>query len=175
MAEKRKVFVILGRILIVGLVIFVILQFIRPPGNRSEGDSPTAIQTRYPVPPDVHQLLKRSCYDCHSNNTVYPWYSYVQPVGWFLNSDITEGKMELNFDEFASYPAYRAIRRFGAIRQQIEDGKMPLSNYTLLHGSAILTPDEKSKIIHWVEAMQDTMKLRFPPDSLKRPQRNRPQ
>lgn len=173
MAEKRKVYAIAGRILIILLVIFVILQFIRPPGNQSVGNSATAIQTRFPVPPDVQQILKRSCYDCHSNNTVYPWYSYVEPVGWFLSSDIKEGKQELNFDEFASYPAFRQIRKFEAIRQQIEAGKMPLPAYTLIHGYAILTPEQKGQVTAWTQAMVDTMKLRYPADSLKRPQRGR--
>lgn len=173
MEQKRKGRVIAGRILIGILAIFIILQFIRPPGNRSMGESVNAIETRYPVPAEVHNLLRRSCYDCHSNHTVYPWYSYVEPVGWLLNSDITEGKEELNFDEFASYTAFRQFRRFGAIRQQIEDGKMPLPKYTLLHGSAILTPEEKERIFNWVQAMQDTMKARFPADSLRRAPRSR--
>ena len=99
MAEKRKALVIVGRILIVVLALFIILQFIRPDRNHSVGESSNAIQTKYPVPSDVHDLLRRSCFDCHSNNTVYPWYSYVEPVGWFLNNDITDGKRELNFDE----------------------------------------------------------------------------
>jgi hypothetical protein len=173
MIEKRKALMIAGRILIVGVVIFVILQFIRPTANRSAGESPTAIQSRYPVPAEVHDLLRRSCYDCHSDNTIYPWYSYIEPVGWFLNNDITEGKKELNFDEFTAYPVWRQIRKFQAIRQQLEDGKMPLPSYTIIHVSSILTPEEKGRIIHWVEAMEDTVKVRFPADSLKRPTRPR--
>lgn len=173
MAEKRKALVIAGRILIVVLVLFIILQFIRPPGNQSVGESANAIQTKYPVPPDVHNLLRRACYDCHSNNTVYPWYSYVEPVGWFLSNDIKEGKRELNFDEFGSYPAFRQIRRFEAIRQQIEEGEMPLPAYKLMHASAVLSPEEKTQIIQWTQAMVDTMKVRFPADSLKRPTRSR--
>jgi hypothetical protein len=174
-AEMRKWRVIAGRIAIGLIVVFVILQFIRPPGNLSDGNSPSAIQTRYPVPSNVHEILKRSCYDCHSNNTVYPWYSYVEPVGWFLNSDITKGKGELNFDEFASYPAFRQIRKFAAIREEVEEGKMPLPAYTLIHNSAVLSPEQKGVIIRWAEAMQDTMKARYPADSLKRPPRNPPQ
>lgn len=171
MAEKRKVLIIAGRILIVVLVLFIILQFIRPPGNQMVGESSAAIQTRFPVPSEVHQILKRSCYDCHSNNTVYPWYSYVEPVGWFLSNDIQDGKRELNFDEFASYPASRQIRRFQAIRQQIEDGKMPLPTYTLIHTSSILSPEERDRVIQWTQAMVDTMKVRYPADSLRRPTR----
>jgi hypothetical protein len=175
MAENRKWLVVARRIAIVFVVIFVVIQFIRPHENRLVGDSPTAIETRYPVPADVHQLLERSCYDCHSNNTFYPWYSYVEPVGWFLSNDITEGKRELNFDEFASYPAYRQIRKFAAIHQELEEGNMPLPAYTLIHRSAVLSPEQKGQIILWVQAMEDTMKLRYPPDSLKRPPKNHQQ
>ncbi len=173
MAEKRKGLVIAARILVVLLVIFVIIQFIRPPGNHSMGESPSAIQARYPVPAEVHDLLRRSCYDCHSNNTNYPWYSYVEPVGWWLNSHISEAKRDLNFDEFTSYPAFRQFLKFHAIRQNIEDGKMPLPSYTLIHVNAILTPEEKGRILQWVQAMEDTMKVRYPADSLKRPLRTR--
>ena len=173
MSEKRKVLVIAYRILIVLVVIFVILQFIRPPRNQSAGESENAIQTKYPVPADLHDLLRRSCYDCHSNNTVYPWYSHVEPVGWFLNNDITKGKGELNFDEFTSYTAFRQYRRFEAIRQQIEDGKMPLPSYTLIHQSAILSSEDKTLLLRWIQAMEDTMKARYPADSLRRPPRDR--
>ncbi|RPH34781.1 cytochrome C [bacterium] len=172
-AEKRKRLVLAARALVVILVIFLILQFIRPPGNQSVGESASSIQTLYPVPAEIHDLLRRSCYDCHSNRTIYPWYSYVEPVGWWLNSHITEGKSELNFDEFTSYPVFRQLRKLQAIRQQVEDGKMPLPSYTVVHTSAILTPEERGRIIHWVEAMKDTMKARYPADSLKRPARGR--
>ncbi len=171
MAKERTWLTIAARILVVLLVIFVILQFVRPPGNRREGTSPTAIDTRYSVPENVQSLLQRSCYDCHSDNTRYPWYSYVEPVGWFLNSDITEGKRELNFDEFTSYPIFRQFSRFRAIQQQIQDGEMPLPAYTLIHVTSILTPDEKDQILHWTQAMQDTLKARYPADSLRRPVR----
>lgn len=173
MAKKRKGLVIAGRILIVALVVFIVLQFIRPPGNQSMGASANAIETRYPVPPEIHALLRRSCYDCHSNNTAYPWYSYVQPIGWFLNNHISEGKKELNFDEFVSYPTFRQYRKFESIRQQVEDGKMPLPSYTIIHLSSALSPDDRGRIIQWVQAMEDTMKARYPADSLKRPVRPR--
>lgn len=165
MSRKKRVMagVLLGLVLL-----FVAAQFIRPTPNRSEGASTAGIQTAYEVPEDVQQLLKRSCYDCHSNNTTYPWYSYVQPVGWLLNGDISEGKDELNFDEFASYPAFRQYRRLEAIRNQVEEGEMPLPAYAFMHRSAALNEQERERIILWVQALQDTMKARYPLDSLRR-------
>jgi hypothetical protein len=171
MTEKRKARIPVTRILVSLFLIVMVLQFMRPPLNRSAGESSNAIHTRYPVPPEVDALLRHSCFDCHSNNTVYPWYFHVEPVGWFLNGHITDGKQALNFDEFAAYPPWRQIRKFQAIRQEVEEGNMPLPSYTLIHVSSILTPDEKGEIVHWVEAMVDTMKARYPADSLKRPQR----
>ncbi len=173
MVLKRKGVVLAARILVGILVIFIVLQFIRSPKNVSAGESPTAIQARYPVPADLQSVIRRSCYDCHSNNTSYPWYSHVEPFGWWLNSHITQGKSELNFDEFGAYPAYRQLAKLEAVRQQIEDGEMPLPAYTLIHTSAALTPEERERIIFWVGAMQDTIKSRYPADSLKRPARGR--
>ena len=173
MALKRKGVILTARILIGILAIFIVLQFIRSPRNLSAGESPASIQTRYPVPADLQSVIRRSCYDCHSNNTSYPWYSHVEPLGWWLNSHITEGKRELNFDEFASYPVYRQLAKLEAVRQQVEDGEMPLPAYTLIHTSAALTPEERERIILWVGAMQDTIKSRYPADSLKRPARPR--
>ena len=169
MTEKRKGRITATRVLLVLLVIFVVLQFVRPPVNHAEGESPMAIQTLYTVPADVHAILRHSCFDCHSNNTDYPWYFHVEPVGWFLNNHITDGKRNLNFDEFANYPVWRQLRKFQAIRHQVEEGDMPLPSYTLIHVSSKLTPQEKGDLIHWVEAMADSMKTRYPADSLKRP------
>src|SRR5439155_20340848 len=95
------------KVLIALLVIFVVIQFFRPAKNKSDKPSLNDISTKYNLPEDVKNILKTSCYDCHSNNTIYPWYSEVQPVGWWLNNHINDGKNEVNFSEFAAYPIRR--------------------------------------------------------------------
>ncbi|TAE61975.1 MAG: cytochrome C, partial [Bacteroidetes bacterium] len=89
--------------LIALLGIFVVIQFIRPAPNNS-GDESKGIATKYPVPADVQTLLKTACNDCHSNSTVYPWYAGIQPVAWWLDDHIRDGKRHLNFSTFTSLP-----------------------------------------------------------------------
>ena len=79
------------------LLAFIIIQFFRPAKNRSDVISANDITKKYAVPADVLNILQTSCYDCHSNNTKYPWYSYIQPVAWWLDSHIKNGKRGLNF------------------------------------------------------------------------------
>jgi len=78
------------------LVIFMLMQILQPARNKSAQAMPQDISTLVPMPDDVQGILKKSCYDCHSNNTEYPWYAYVQPLHWYLNSHIRSGKEELN-------------------------------------------------------------------------------
>lgn len=99
------------KIFIVLLIAFIVIQFIHPAKNQSGGDQPNAIAKAYPVPHEVADILKVSCNDCHSNNTAYPWYNNLQPVAWWLKSHVDDGKKEVNFDEFASYPPKRVQRK----------------------------------------------------------------
>ena len=85
------------------VIILIVIQFIRPAKNISSEATPNEISLHYTVPDEVHAMLKHSCYDCHSNNTVYPWYANVQPFGWWIQSDINEAKHHLNFSTFGSY------------------------------------------------------------------------
>ena len=90
------------------LVVLVVIQFIRPTRNISTSESPNEISKFYDVPAEVHAVLKKSCYDCHSNNTVYPWYTNLQPVGLWLQSHVNDAKGELNFSEFGTYNQKKA-------------------------------------------------------------------
>jgi hypothetical protein len=146
----------------------VVIQFIRPTQNVSSGPTGKGISTQFPVPAEVDQILRRSCYDCHSNTTVYPWYANVQPVGWWLNGHINNGKNDLNFDEFAAYRAFRKYRRFHDVDELVSNNEMPLPSYLLMHRDAALSPEQKTTLIVWANAMRDTMKAHFPADSLER-------
>src|SRR5215207_4053978 len=90
------------RILIFLLLALIVIQFIHPSPNKSAGDQPNSIAKAYAIPPDVESILKKACNDCHSNNTSYPWYSYIQPVYWWLDKHIKDGKKHLNYDEYTN-------------------------------------------------------------------------
>ena len=164
----NKLKTILKPALYVLTIAAIIAQFIRPPKNGSSAQTEKEIATQFSVPAEVDQILRRSCYNCHSNTTVYPWYANVQPVGWWLNSHIVDGKRDLNFDEFAGYRAFRKFRRFHDIDELVSNDKMPLPSYLWMHREAILTPEQKTTLVVWANAMRDTMKVRFPADSLER-------
>ena len=102
---------IFKRIAVFLLVVLIGMQFIRPEKNIASAPFPSNIATVLTLPDSVSNILKKSCYDCHSNNTQYPWYSSFQPVSGWLNHHIDEGKDEVNFDEFATYKIGRQIGR----------------------------------------------------------------
>ena len=155
------------RFLVVLLIVLIVIQFIRPAKNISNNLFASDITRVYTVPQNVSTSLKNSCADCHSNNTVYPWYAQVQPVGWWLNNHIKEGKRELNLSEFGTYTIARQYKKLDDMAEQVNKGEMPLTSYTLIHTDARLTDTEKHALINWCENIRDTIKSKYPADSLK--------
>jgi len=160
----------LKKIMLLLFAALMIIQFFPPEKNTRTGETDivNGIEKVLAVPADVHTILETSCYDCHSNDTEYPWYAEVQPVGWWINHHVKEGKAELNFDEFASYSLRRQYRKLEEINEEVKEGEMPLSSYTLIHKNAALTESQKLAIANWVSASMDFMKSRYPADSLLR-------
>ena len=148
------------KILVSLLIIFFCIQFIRPAKNHSEQVSFTDLSKAVNVPGKVDVLLKAACYDCHSNNTNYPWYSNVQPLAWFLSNHIRKGKAELNFSEFGSYSLRRQISKLYDIAKNIEKGVMPLQSYTMLHKSARLSKEDKALLIEWATRAKDSLSMK---------------
>ncbi len=140
------------------LAVFLLIQFIRPKRNISTQQYDADLAKVYSVPPEVLSVLQAACYDCHSNNTHYPWYTNIQPVGLYLNKHIRHGKEELNFHEFGLYPSKRKRSKLRAMAEQIKDGKMPLSSYALLHKDARLTDPQKTALLNWIGQTLDSMR-----------------
>lgn len=136
------------------IAVLVIIQLIRPTRNSSTTESPNEISKYYQVPADIHAVLKKSCYDCHSNTTTYPWYSNIQPVGLWLQSHVNEGRGELNFDEFGSYDQKKAKHKFEEIEEVIREEEMPLESFTFIHRDAKLTPEQSASIAAWAGALK---------------------
>ena len=150
MRRFKKIF--LG--LLIGLVL---IQFIQPGRNKSNGMLLTDIMKTIRIPENVQIVLNTACYDCHSNNTNYPWYSRIQPFGWLLAKHIKNGKAELNFNEFGSYSQRRQISKLNGIANSIKDGTMPLGSYTFLHKKARLSKEDKVLIIDWATRTKDSL------------------
>lgn len=144
-----------------GIVIAgIAIQFIRPARNSSGQVLPLDISHSFPIPDNVQTLLKTACYDCHSNNTYYPLYANVQPIGLLLNNHIQKGKKDLNFSEFGSYSLRRQQSKLKAIANQVNDDAMPLSSYTWMHKNAKLSKENKALIIEWANKTKDSIAYR---------------
>ena len=144
---------ILKKIGLILLLALIVIQFVRPTRNESKAVLATDIRQVTSVPPNVQNLLSRSCYDCHSNNTRYPWYMNIQPVAWYLADHVKEGKRELNFSEFGSYTSKKQRHKLEEISKEVQEGEMPLSSYTLIHGDAKLSDAERTIITTWADSL----------------------
>jgi len=157
-------------IVVIGAAL-IMIQFIRPDKNISTAANDQSIGHFFPLPDSVDRILQPACYDCHSNNTRYPWYASIEPVGWYLNDHITDGKRELNFDEFGSYSPRRQFGKLREIQEQINRDDMPLPSYRWIHWDAVLSPDQKTSLLSWSESLMDSLNAHYPPDSLSRRRR----
>lgn len=115
------------------------------------------------APAEVKALLKRACFDCHSNETVWPWYSNVAPVSWVVSHHVDEGRRELNFSEWKSYSVKKQAHKMEEADEQIGEGEMPMGGYVALHAQAKLTDAEKTALQTWAKALK--AELEAPPPS----------
>jgi Haem-binding domain len=152
----------LKKIAYVLLAALVVIQFFRPERNTASGDQPNHISKRYAVPANLQDIMKRACNDCHSNNTVYPWYANIQPVAWWLADHVEEGKNELNFDEFLTYSAKKAHHKLEEVNEMVQDDEMPLASYTLIHRNAKLSVEDKRAIMDWTHAVMKEIETTNP-------------
>ncbi len=156
------------KILIVLLVVFIAIQLFHPRKNKAEGAQPNYIGNSFNIPADVKTILAKACNDCHSNNTRYPWYSKFQPFHWWLDDHVKDGKKGINFDEYTHKSLRYQFHKMEETIEMIKEGKMPLNSYTWLHRDAKLSADEKAKLTNWAQSVMDTMRAKYPLDSLIR-------
>ena len=152
--------IIVKKILIISSIIFLLMQFYQPARNIGFEQNKTADFTKvYNVPKNVETILLTSCYDCHSNNTNYPWYSNIQPARFFMESHIKEGKENLNFNEWGNYSFRKQNNKLDRIFKQIKSNEMPLASYTLIHKNAVLDATEKNEVLDWINKIEDSISL----------------
>jgi hypothetical protein len=144
--------------LIVFIAALIIMQFIPYTKNNGEVMGTNHVSNVVQLPADVEQILTRSCYDCHSNNTFYPWYSHIQPVGFWLQHHVNEGKDELNFSEFAKYKKKRQLHKLDEIIEMMELHEMPLASYTVIHSNAKLSKQQELILVEWAKASKTQLK-----------------
>lgn len=149
-------------------IVLVGLQFVPMEKNES-GATKFDISKGYAIPDHVATILQGACNDCHSNTTTYPWYSKIQPVGFWLNSHTNEGKEHLNFSDFTSLPLRVQNHKFEEIVEMVESKEMPLPSYTYLglHPEAKLTDAQRQQLVDWAKEQMDLLAATHPTDSLK--------
>jgi hypothetical protein len=143
--------------LIILVIVFVALQFVpnKMPENATAGKD-DLIRSGV-LPENISSILRTSCYDCHSNQTTYPWYSKVAPASWLLAKDIRDGRDDLNFSEWGSNNKRRQIGNLEKIKEEVSSGEMPLKAYLIIHRKAKLTAEQKSALVTWTE--EETKKI----------------
>ncbi|WP_297815038.1 heme-binding domain-containing protein [uncultured Polaribacter sp.] len=105
-------------------------------------------------PVKVATIIKTSCYDCHSNQTNYPWYTNIAPVSWWIGHHIEEGREHLDFSNWGDYSKKKADHKLEEFYEEVEEGEMPLTSYTSLHGEAKLSEEDKALLIAWVKTLR---------------------
>jgi hypothetical protein len=139
------------------LVAFVGIQLVPTTRNQSDFVPVTDFMLVTDVPKAISEKLQISCYDCHSNNTQYPWYNKIQPVAWLIENHIKEGKTELNFSEWDSLSNRRKSSKLRSIIKQIESDEMPLDSYTMIHKDSKFSEKDKTEIIQWIGQLNTSL------------------
>jgi hypothetical protein len=139
---------ILVRVAIVLLALFVAIQLW--PVDRTN----PPVKSPLVAPEPIQSMLRRSCYDCHSNESRWPWYAYVAPVSWLVTDDVKEGRKELNLSEWGEYSAAKRLSKAESMAEEVEEGKMPLPKYLRMHHDARLSPEDVKALRAWVDGLE---------------------
>jgi len=136
-------------------VLFIVIQFYRPEKSNPPVDESKVIFATMKVPENIQLILKRSCFDCHSNSTVWPWYSNVAPASWLVIRDANEGRKHLNFSRWGEYSPSKSASLFNEIYEEVEAGRMPFAPYLIMHSDAKLSPEDIQAMLDWAADEQD--------------------
>jgi len=152
----------MGRVKVVLWVLaglLVAAQFVQPKRTNPSVVASRGLEAHVPVPAQVSSILKRSCYDCHSSVTVWPWYSHVAPVSWLLVDDVNQGRSHINFQDWeAQENAAEANEHLRTICKEVQDGGMPPLTYRMMHKASRLAPQDINSICSWSRSFTQTSK-----------------
>jgi hypothetical protein len=148
------------RILLIIVVILVAIQLYRPAETNPPEDPSHNLKAVAQVPPEVDQILARSCNDCHSYKTVWPWYSKVAPASWLVASDVKDGRRHLNLSDWTALTTERQQRRLSEICSEVDEGEMPLKQYTWIHKETPLDRQQRDTICNWTKEEQKRITAR---------------
>ena len=136
--------------------IFIVLQFFQPELNQS-GLGENNILAKEKIPEKIGTMLKHSCFDCHSNQTRYPWYDRIAPASWLVANHVREGKKQLNFSDWGSKDLSDKLAILGQIQEEVKSGSMPLPSYTLIHRDAKLSKEQVDELVKWTDQFSEKL------------------
>ncbi len=139
-------------------IVIVMLQFVQPTRNLGFAEGKEDISKTVDVPLEVKSILQKSCNDCHSNATSYPWYTNIQPLGLWIQHHVDEGKQELNFSTFNLYSPKKKAHKMEELIEMVETNEMPLNSYTWIHKEAVLNESDKATLLQWAKASFTSLK-----------------
>ena len=139
------------------IIILVLIQLYRPERFRTDEITQDDITKKLPVPENVRKIMERSCYDCHSNHTKWPWYSNIAPVSWLVIMDVNDGRKKMNFSEWGKISQSKQVLRLESICEEITDREMPLKNYLLIHRDAELSDSDRDILCSWSGKLLDSL------------------
>lgn len=140
------------RIGIMVLVILAAIQLIPVARTNPAVDGANSLLGANAAPPEIAEILQRSCQDCHSNRTKWPWYSHVAPVSWVVAGDVSGARRQMNLDEWGTYSVEKRQSKLTKICEELKSGDMPDTKYLLIHRSAKLTAQQRATLCDWAEA-----------------------
>jgi Haem-binding domain len=140
---------------LVGLLILI--QLVRPSTVNPPIDSKQEIAAHLKVEPAVQSIFDRSCNDCHSNQTVWPWYSHVAPVSWLVASDVNDGRRHVNFSEWGTYPIEKSGKLLEEICKEVRAGDMPPLQYMPMHRGSKLTKADQQEVCRWTGTARQSL------------------
>ena len=133
------------------IILFATIQLIRPSRTNPPVDPAREVTAVHPADPVVTAAIQRSCNDCHSNRTAWPWYSNVAPASWLVVHDVNSGRSSLNFSEWSSYTPEKQHKLTSKICEEAREGEMPVLQYTFAHPNARLTGPEVTALCSWTQ------------------------
>jgi hypothetical protein len=148
--------------LLILIAAFVVAQIFPVHRDNPPVDASRTLYSTFPVPADVHAIFERSCSDCHSNQTTWPWYSHFAPVSWKVADDVHQGRRHFSLSDWGTYPAEKQQRKLGEICEQVKTKEMPDQFYVWVHSQAKLAPEERESVCKWTRSAQAAMNAPSP-------------
>ncbi len=152
------------KIILAFLIVVIAMQFYRPEKNITSGDHTAVFLAETNPPQRVKAVLEETCYDCHSNNTIYPWYNNIAPVSYWMANHVKDGKKHLNFSDWKNYSSKKKDHKLEELVEEIENRNMPLKEYTWTHETSRLTSAQRELIMEWAKRTRALYQLGQQPE-----------